>query len=508
MLQYLPAPSDPSLHRAEVRALRVAQEATAHVPAYARFLRLAGYDPARLRSVADFRELPTTDKTSYLARYPLDQRCRQRDLARAHIVTVSSGSAGPATLWPRFPEQDAQLFAAVTTVLQEHFRVRERWTLLVLAQAMGAWGFGVSMNQVAQRLFAEPRVRGTVVTPGLNPEETIRFVEQLAPHYDQTIIASYPAVLPTLLDLGEQRGLRWPELNVGLFTSGEPVSEAQREAVLRRVGKDPDRLEGFVAVFGASEVAGLIGYETHLCLLIRRLCARAPGLAEALFGSPAIPSIVQYNPLSAFLETHDDEILLTARGAEPLLRYNTHDRGGLLSAEEMLLRCRLQGVDLLAELRARGFGPTAYRPLPFLYVFGRSDAVIMHGANVYKDHLAHVLEETSLQATNTGNFTLAATTDPDGRGTLQIDVELNAGVEPTDALRLLYEESILQGLQRLNAGFRTVYQASAGRITAAVTLVPYGQMALRNPKRQRSAAGPGGPLAASGGSNGASGQDG
>ena len=501
MIQPLSGSTD-ALRRSEVRALRVAQEAAAHVPAYARFLRLAGYDPTRLRSFADFCELPPTDKVSYLTRYPLDQRCRGRDLPRAHIVTVSSGSAGPATLWPRFPEQDAQLFAAVTAVLQEHFRIRERWTLLVLAQAMGAWGFGVSMNQVAQRLFAEPRVRGTVVTPGLNQDEVIRFVEQLSPNYDQTIIASYPAVLPSLLDLGQERGIRWPELNVGMFTSGEPVSEAQREAVLRRVGKDPERLEGFVAVFGASEVAGLIGAETRLCLLIRRLCARTPALAEALFDSPVVPSIVQYNPLSAFLETRDGEILLTARGAEPLIRYNTHDRGGLMSAEEMLVRCRLQGVDLLAELQARGLGAEAYRPLPFLYVFGRSDAVIMHGANVYKDHLAHVLEETSLHATNTGNFELSAVTDPDGRGTLQVDVELSAGVEPTDALRLLYEESILQGLQRLNAGFRTVYQASNGRITAAVTLLPFGQMALRGPKRQRSASGAG-SHATGGGSNGA-----
>ena len=46
-MTYFPLASTDALRRAEVRALRVAQEAAAHVPAYARFLRLAGYDPAK-----------------------------------------------------------------------------------------------------------------------------------------------------------------------------------------------------------------------------------------------------------------------------------------------------------------------------------------------------------------------------------------------------------------------------------------------------------------------------
>src|SRR3954451_8009377 len=131
--------------QAEVSALRVAQEAAAHVPAYARFLRLAGYDVSRLPSFADFCTLPVADKSAYLARYPLVDRCRDRDLARAHIITLSSGSAGQATFWPRFPEQDAALWLGITTVLQEHFHIRERWTLIVMAQAVGAWGFATSM---------------------------------------------------------------------------------------------------------------------------------------------------------------------------------------------------------------------------------------------------------------------------------------------------------------------------------------------------------------------------
>src|SRR5690242_17331373 len=92
--------------RAQLHALRVAQDAAVHVPAYARFLRQHGYDAGRLRSFADFCHLPTMDKQSYLQRYALAERCRHADLARAYMVVASSGTAGPATLWPRYPEQE------------------------------------------------------------------------------------------------------------------------------------------------------------------------------------------------------------------------------------------------------------------------------------------------------------------------------------------------------------------------------------------------------------------
>jgi phenylacetate-CoA ligase len=482
-----PAPRAPAVatRQAELSALRVAQEAAAHVPAYARFLRLAGYDVSRLRSFADFCQLPVADKASYLARYPLIDRCRDRELARAHIITLSSGSAGPATLWPRFPEQDEALWLGITTVLQEHFHIRERWTLVVMAQAVGAWGFATSMIQVCQRLFSQPGMRGTVVTPGLNQEEVLRFIEQLAPHYDQTILVSYPAVIPGLIERGVREGISWPELNVNVLVGGETFSDGLRERVLGRIGKDPERLEGFVSQFGASEVAGIVGYETHLCLLIRRLCIRTPALTEALFGSPVLPSLNQYNPLRSFLQLENGEVTLTIRGAVPLIRYNTHDRGGLLTLKDVEARCRAHGYDLLAELQARGFGPNAYRPLPFLYVFGRSDAVIVHGGNVYRDDVAYVLDQRDLLASNSGNFDLSVETDADGRTVLRAQVELGAGVEATAALRSQYQQRLIQGLQQVNSIFRAVYTASEGQIAVEVELVPFGMMVLRGPKRER-----------------------
>jgi len=478
------SPERVSPRQAETRALRIAQEAAALVPAYGRFLRLAGYDANRLRSVADFSALPIMDKASYLMRYPVEQRVRRGELARAHIVTLSSGATGAPMLWPRFPDQDAAQIATLIAIYQEHLRIKERWTLLIVANAMGAWVGGTIVAETGQRIFSQPGIRGTVVTPGLNQEEALRFVEQLSRHYDQTFVIGYAAPMVTMLDEGKRRGIDWPALNVTLCSGSEYVSEGQRERLAQLLGKDLDRLEGFFGIFGSSEGGGAIGYESRLCLLIRRLCARTPGLADALFDGPIVPSLIQYNPLSHFLEIHDGEILLTARGGVPLIRYNTHDRGGLLSMAEVVARCRAFGYDLRQELAARGFGPEYLRPLPFMYAFGRSDAVTIHGANVYVDQLTDVLAQPALRGSNTGHFRLAGENLPDGRATLRVEVELSAGMAASDELTALYRHSVIQGLQRVSSEFRAVYETAPGRIDVTVELLPFGSLALTTPKHQ------------------------
>ena len=480
-----PSPDRDTPHQAEVRALRVAQEAAAQVPAYARFLRQRGYDPRRLRGFADFCALPVTDKPSYLARYPLRDRCRQGDVTQAHIVTLSSGTSGPATFWPRLPEQDPTLWRAVRVMLQEHFRIQDRWTLMVLMVAMGPWGFATSVTQACQRLFADSDVRGTVVTPGMNRDEALRFIEQLGDQYDQTILVGYPTLFPSVLKTGLERGIDWPALNVGAFASGEGASEAQRERILEHIGKDPDGLEGFVNAFGATEVAGMIGYETRLCLLIRRLCVRTPALAETLFGTRVMPSLIQYNPLGYFLEVQGDEVLLTMRGAVPLIRYNTHDRGGVLPFERVDTLCRAHGYDLREELRARGLGPEYVRPLPFLYVHGRSDGITFHSVCVYLDELAHAVEQPELAATNTGAFEVSVATTPEGHVTLRVAVELRDGVVVDDRLRALYQERVLAGLVDASPRFRATYEASRDRTALEVVFLPYGALQGRGPKQQR-----------------------
>ena len=184
-----------------------------------------------------------------------------------------------------------------------------------------------------------------------------------------------------------------------------------------------------------------------------------------------MPSLTQYNPFTHYVEIEQGEIVLTSRGGVPLVRYNTHDRGGLLSVEEVEARCRAHGYDLAGELAARGWPADALRPLPFLYTYGRADAAVVHGANVYAEHVREVLEQPALRAATTGQFQFGATTDPDGRATLRIEVELRAGLAPTEELRTLHESLVQRALLRLNSELRNAFEAFGERpLEVAATL--------------------------------------
>jgi hypothetical protein len=82
-------------------ALELFRRTAATVPAYREFLREHGIDPGEVTSLDDFRRVPMTDKESYHRRYPLPARCRDGRLDGCDLVSVSSGSSGSPTIWPR-----------------------------------------------------------------------------------------------------------------------------------------------------------------------------------------------------------------------------------------------------------------------------------------------------------------------------------------------------------------------------------------------------------------------
>ena len=73
-------------------------DVVANVPAYGKFLRERGIDPASITSDADFRKLPLLDKGSYHRRYPLPELCRDGRLDGCDMIAVSSGSSGSTTI--------------------------------------------------------------------------------------------------------------------------------------------------------------------------------------------------------------------------------------------------------------------------------------------------------------------------------------------------------------------------------------------------------------------------
>jgi phenylacetate-CoA ligase len=102
----------------------------------------------------------------------------------------------------------------------------------------------------------------------------------------------------------------------------------------------------------------------------------------------------------------------------------------------------------------RGFTPPPGPPLPFVYVFGRSQfTVSFFGANVYPENVTVGLEQPEISGWVTGKFVLQVVEDANRDPLLTVAVELAAGETPSPARARLAAESIRTHLRRLNSEF-------------------------------------------------------
>ncbi|MBV9790062.1 MAG: phenylacetate--CoA ligase family protein, partial [Chloroflexi bacterium] len=198
--------------------------------------------------------------------------------------------------------------------------------------------------------------------------------------------------------------------------------------------------------------AGVLANETPLTICIRRFLAEHPEAARALFGESRLPTLAQYDPLSRFFETQDGTLLFSGANGVPLTRYHIADTGGLIDYAAMLAFLDEWGFDPLATLQDTGL--RGVRPLPFVYVFGRSHfPVSFFGANIYPENISVGLEQPEVQDWVTGKFVLEVTEDADRNRWLAIAVELAPNVSADDAKQQAIAASILAQLRRLNSEF-------------------------------------------------------
>jgi phenylacetate-CoA ligase len=309
-----------------------------------------------------------------------------------------------------------------------------------------------------------------VITPGNNKEEIFRVVTELGGLFDQVALLGYPPFLKDVIDSGIARGIDWEPYRVKMVMAGEVFSEEWRSLVAERIGSDSPWTD-FASLYGTAD-AGVLGNETPLSVCIRRFLAENPEAARALFGESRLPTLVQYDPFSRFFEKVGGALVFTGDNGVPLIRYDILDSGGLVPYEEMLAFLGGWGFDPLAECEKRGIS-RGVRPLPFVYLFGRSDfTVSFFGANVYPENVAVGLEQPGIREWVTGKFVLQALEDADRDRYLSVVVELAPGAEADEGKRQAVADSILTHLTRLNSEFAN-YVPSEYRVPK-VRLLPAG----------------------------------
>jgi len=446
------------------------QRAAAGVPAYAALLREHGIDPASVRGADDWRRLPLMTKPGYFHRHPLPALCRDGELSACDMVAVSSGSTGEPTFWPRALADELAVASRFEQVFRDSFCADERPTLAVICFPLGTWVGGM-FTAAACRHLAAKGYPITVVTPGNNRAEILRVVGALGPRFAQTVLLGYPPFLKDVVDAGIAEGFAWRAQAIRLVLAGEVISEEWRDLMAERLGLgDPAR--DTASLYGTAD-GGVLGNETPLSITVRRFLAREPEAARAIFGQARLPTLVQFDPFERFFEEHEGTLMFSGEGGIPLVRYHISDEGGVLPYAALIARLRGLGFD--AEGEARRGGSHDVRPLPFVYVFGRSHfAVSYYGANIFPDTVIIGLEQPAIRELVTGKFVLEVRDDADQGRELWIAVELSArGAEDSPgALAGAVAESILAILLRLNSEFANYVPAARQR--PRITLWPTG----------------------------------
>lgn len=450
----------------EAGILGLFQQVAETVPAYREFLKSQGIQPESIRTWSDFQALPLIDKANYSHVYPLGDLCRHGRLTDCDMIAVSSGSTGKPTFWPRFITDEFQIATRFEQVFHDSFHADQRRTLAVVCFALGTWVGGMFTASCCRHLAAKGYPL-TLITPGNNKDEIFRVIQELGPQFDQIVLLGYPPFLKDVIDSGLARGIDWAAFNIKLVMAGEVFSEEWRSLVGERTGSEAPCYDS-ASLYGTAD-AGVLGNETPLSICIRRFLSQQPQIAAELFGESRLPTLVQYDPRSRYFEARNGTLLFSGDNGIPLIRYHIADTGGVIPYEEMLAFLEKQGFNPLDELK----GQRGVRPLPFVYVFGRSAFVISYfGANIYPENISVGLEQPDIKEWVTGKFVLEANEDDDRNRSLSVTVELAPTVIASEAKSLAVAESILTQLLRLNSEFAHYVPKEFQR--PHVTLLPTG----------------------------------
>ncbi|MEA5579883.1 phenylacetate--CoA ligase family protein [Nodularia harveyana UHCC-0300] len=452
-------------------ALNLFYDVASNVPAYKAFLAAQEIDPTAIQTLADFEKLPVINKENYISRHPLAQLCRYGKLETCDMIAASSGSTGKPTFWPRFFTDELQIATRFEQIFHDSFYTDTRRTLSVICFSLGTWVGGMFTTNCC-RYLASKGYPLTVITPGNNKTEILRIVQEIGADFDQVVLLGYPPFLKDVIDTGIAQGVEWQQYQIKLVMAGEVFSEEWRSLVGERVGAE-NPCYNFASLYGTAD-AGVLGNETPLSICIRRFLAAHPEAAKALFGESRLPTLVQYDPTSRFFEVQDNKLLFSGDNGIPLIRYNIMDTGGIISYNAMLQFLAEWGFDPIADLTSQTQDlPRGIHPLPFVYIFGRSNFTVSYfGANIYPENVTVGLEQGEITPWVTGKFVLQVKEDADKNRLLSVVVELAPGVEGSEDQRQAIASSILSQLLRLNSEFANYVPPEYQ--TPQVTLAPMG----------------------------------
>ncbi len=321
------------------KAVRVAKKVARGCDAYQKFLKRGDIHFSKTR----FSDLPLCEKKNYTQSFPLAERIyKGKKLSDFYMICTSSGSIDEPTIWPRSFESDQKIEMGLSKFLDNNFQIFNKKTLIVVALALGTTQAGV-MN-LRDSWSASKKAKVSVISPNGDTGVTLFLLEKLAKFYDQVIFLGYPPLISDVLDSAVKKKLPVRDWSLKIALTSESISPLWRCEVLEITGgKEKD----IVSFYGTTE-AGIIGFETPETNAVISRCLDNAELRFALFGTRNLPTLVAVDFSRKFVEIVGGEVVVTVDQVVPLVRYNVHDNGMLISSAQINQVLKKHGLKRVA----------------------------------------------------------------------------------------------------------------------------------------------------------------
>ena len=441
-------------------AMELFQDITSKISGYRQILKDNNINIGEIQTIDDFNTLPIIDKYNYVQKYGFNEVNYTQAGKDLYCFLLSSGTIDEPTMWPRNYQYEQTILPMVCdNYFRLYWELDKKSTLIINAIALGPWNAGFTMHHALRPLTQKYNL--TLSTNGADLESIIFTIKKLSQYYDQTAIFSYTTFHRTILERLEQDNVDIKKLNLKLFTGGEGCTVEWVEYINKMISGDPHNLTAIIDGYGTSE-GSLLGMGSALTTLIRQLASKNKKLCQDLFGrTDSIPNLFQYAPASFYIEEINGEVIFTSKSTAPLVRYNLHDRGGIIKFREMEKILSDHGYDYKKLIKSKGLPENIIWQQPFVYCFGRrDDTVIIAGANVFPEQIAPALFNEKIKDIH--SFKLVTEHDKKQRQIFYVLLELKRRIsynaKTIEKMKKKYHNIILKQLKDISIDYAAAYK--------------------------------------------------
>jgi len=187
-----------------------------------------------------------------------------------------------------------------------------------------------------------------------------------------------------------------------------------------------------------------------------------------------LPTLAQFIPdFISFEAGKGGEVYATGGTVLPFIRYDIGDQGGVFTYTDAVQRCKEVGINLDAEIKRAGIADTIME-LPFVYLYERADlSTKLYGAIIFPEHVKIGLQNPALEKFITGRFTMTTESDVNHNEYLEINIELQHGVQDGETIRATLVESVVKSLTASSGEYQNNYANMRERVVPRIVFWPH-----------------------------------